>query len=159
MSIYNREFLRHTIATVRYRGEKAIRTESGRFGEFKIGESTRTPVQILAHIGDLFDWGLSIARGEERWKNSEPLDWNAEVERFFTVVKRFDDFLASDLEIQAPLERLFQGPIADALQHIGQLNLLRRLAGDPTRGENYYRAEIESGTTGDAKSYTRIEFD
>lgn len=159
MSIYNRDFLRHTIATVAYRGEKAIRTGSVHFGQFKVGETTRTPVQILAHIGDLFDWGLSIARGEERWKDSEPLDWKSEVERFFTVVKKFDDFLASDEKIHAPLEKLFQGPIADALQHIGQINLLRRLAGDPTRGENYYRAVIEKGTFGVAESQKRIEFD
>jgi len=115
---------------------------------FKASETTRTPAQILAHIGDLLDWALSIARGNETWNNSEPLVWNEEIDRFHTALKSFDDYLASDSELSASCERLFQGPIADALTHVGQIAMLRRVAGEPMKGENYSRAKIAAGQVG-----------
>ena len=159
MNSETRQFLRHTVATVAYRGEKAIRNAPETFANFKIGETTRTPIQILAHIGDLFDWALSMARGETKWNDSALLTWENEAKRFFETLQKFDDYLVSDAEIHAPLEKLFQGPIADALQHIGQINLLRRLADAPIRGENYFKAEIETGKVSANQSDRRIEFD
>lgn len=153
------ELLRHTIATVAYRGEKAVRNAPQHFADFRVGETTRTPAQILAHIGDLFDWALWMAKGEKRWQNSTPLIWDEEVKRFFETIRKFDNYLASEKEIHAPPEKLFQGPIADALQHIGQLTLLRRLADTPIRGENYFRAQIETGRVGADQSDKRLEFD
>src|ERR1043165_9627334 len=108
-----RELLRHTVATVAYRGGKAVRDTDDRFASFKASETTRTPAQILAHVGDLFDWALSIAKGNETWNNSEPLEWSKEIDRFHAALKSFDDYLASDAELPATYERLFQGPIAD----------------------------------------------
>lgn len=154
-----RELLRHTVATVVYRGEKAIRNAPAGFADFKVSETTRTPIQILAHIGDLFDWALTIAQGETKWNDAAPLGWDEECGRFFAAVKKFDDFLASDAPIAAPIEKLFQGPIADALTHIGQINLLRRMFDSPVRGESYYRAEIEAGRVGAQQSANRVEFD
>src|ERR1041384_5348000 len=122
-----REMLRHTVATLAYRGTKAVRGASDSFASFKASETTRTPAQILAHIGDLLDWALSIARGNETWNNSEPLEWSREIDRFHAALRAFDDFLASDAELSAPCERLFQGPIADALTHVGQIAMLRRI--------------------------------
>jgi len=140
-----REMLRHTVATLAYRGAKAVRGAPDSFATFKISETTRTPAQILAHVGDLLDWGLSIARGAETWHNSEPLPWTREVDRFHSALQSFDEYLADNAELAATCERLFQGPIADALTHVGQLTMLRRLAGGPIRGENYSRAKIERG--------------
>ena len=160
MSDYTkREFLRHTVATVAYRGGKAIKDTPEGFRDFKVSETTRTPLQILAHIGDLFDWALSMAKGKTVWNDSKPLAWDEETERFFAAVKAFDDFLALEEEIAKPLEKLFQGPVADALTHIGQINLLRRMFDSPVRGENYYRAEIEIGRVGAEQSANRVEFD
>jgi hypothetical protein len=153
-----RELLRHTVATVAYRGGKAIRDASQSFADFKIGENPRSPAQILAHIGDLFDWALSIAKGEQKWNNSEPLPWNQEMERFFAVLKAFDDFLASDAQLQVAPEKLFQGPVADALTHVGQIAMLRRLAGVTMRGENYYVAEIGAGRVGREQASPKREF-
>src|SRR5208283_4272786 len=105
-----RELLRHTLATLAYRGGKAIRNAPEGFAEFHAAEGARAPGQILAHIGDLMDWGLSMAIGKQEWHDSKPLAWEKEVERFFAALKRFDDFLASSAPVQAPLEKLFQGP-------------------------------------------------
>jgi hypothetical protein len=140
-----RQLLRHTVATVAYRGGKALRDAPDHFSSYHIGDKTRTPAQILAHIGDLFDWALSIAQGKQTWSNSAPLPWNAEIERFFAVVKKFDDYLASGEPLGGSAEGLFQGPVADALTHIGQIAMLRRLAGSPILGENYFRAEVAPG--------------
>jgi hypothetical protein len=137
-----RELLRHTLATVAYRAGKAVREAPSGFADFHAGEGVRTPGQILAHIGDLFDWALSIAKGKQAWRDSKPLPWDKEVERFFAALKSFDHFLASNAPVEAPLEKLFQGPIADALTHVGQLAILRRLARAPVKGENYYAAEV-----------------
>jgi hypothetical protein len=154
-----RQLLRHTAATVAYRGGKALRGAPESFAKFSIGEKPRTPAQILAHIGDLFDWALSMARGQTIWRDSEPLPWSAEVERFFASLKKFDDYLASPESLQASPEGLFQGPIADALTHIGQIAMLRRLAGCPIKGENYFKAEIIAGRVGSEQAAPRREFD
>ena len=126
-----RELLRHCLATLAYRGGKAIRNVPNTFADFQAGEGVRTPGKILAHIGDLLDWGLSIAIGKRDWHDSKPLPWEKEVERFFAALKKFDDFLASTEPLQASPEKLFQGPIADALTHVGQVAILRRMAGEP----------------------------
>lgn len=153
-----RQLLRHTLATVAYRGGKALRGAPESFAQFAVGEKPRTPAQILAHIGDLFDWALSIARGEQSWKDAKPLPWNEEVERFFVALKKFDDFVASGEPLRAPPEGLFQGPIADALTHVGQIAMLRRLAGCPIKGENYFKAEIVTGRVGCEQAAPRREF-
>jgi len=154
-----RPFLRHTVATVAYRGAKALRGAPESFGTFKSCDSSRTPAKILAHLGDLFDWALSMAQGEMTWRDSEPLPWNAEADRFFASLKKFDDFLASAESLKAPIEKLFQGPVADALTHIGQIAMLRRIAGCRIKGENYFKAEIAAGRVGAEQSPPRREFD
>jgi hypothetical protein len=141
-----RDLLRHTVATVAYRGGKVVRGSSEEFAVF--AGAGRTPAQILAHIGDLLSWALSMAEGQQRWQDSKPLPWDKEVERFFAGLKAFDDFLASPAPLAAPAERLFQGPIADALTHVGQLAMMRRLAGVPIKAENYFQADIATGRVG-----------
>jgi hypothetical protein len=153
-----RELLRHTLATLAYRASKAVRNAPAGFADFHAGEGVRTPGQILAHIGDLFDWALSIAKGKQAWRDAKPLPWEKEVERFFAALKSFDNFLASNAPVEAPLEKLFQGPIADALTHVGQLAILRRLARAPVKGENYYAAEVVAGRVSAEQAAPKKEF-
>jgi hypothetical protein len=154
-----RDLLRHTVATLAYRGGKAIRHAPAGFATFKAGETTRTPVEILAHIGDLLDWALSIAEGSQRWNSAPPGSWEAESARFFDALARLEAFLASDRPLESPASKVFQGPVADALTHVGQISLLRRLAGSPVRGENYFRADIAMGRVGPDQTPARKEFD
>jgi len=116
-------------------------------------------LEIVAHLGDLFDWALSMARGEEVWHDGVPQGWDEEVGRFFRSVAAFDDFLGKTSSLACSPERLFQGPVADALTHIGQLAMLRRVYGSPIRGENYFRAEITAGRVGPEQATPRKEFD
>jgi hypothetical protein len=137
------ELLRHTVAALAYRAARALDDAPDSFATFDgVG---RQPIQILAHMGDLFDWALSTVQGSERWHNSTPLPWQQEKARFFAALKAFDDYLASDQPLHAAAEPLFQGPIADALTHVGQIAMMRRLAGTPTCGENFFVAKIAVG--------------
>src|SRR3979411_2486982 len=154
-----RQLLRHTVATVAYRGGKAFRGAPEHFASFHIGDKTRTPAQILAHMGDLFDWALSIAQGKQTWHDSTPLPWNAEVERFFAAAKKFDDYLASTEPLHHSAEAIFQGGLAATLTHVGQIAMLRRLGGSPILGENYFKADIAVGRVGPDQPAPRREFE
>jgi hypothetical protein len=155
----NRDLLRHILATVAYRGGKAVRNAPAAFGTFKASDTIRTPAQILAHIGDLFDWALSIASGRQQWHNSTPLIWDREVSRFFEALQRFDAYLASDAPMACSAAQIFQGPLADALTHVGQIAMLRRLAGAAMKGENYFEADIVAGRVGLEQTAPPGEFD
>jgi len=151
-----RDFLRHTLATLAYRGGKAVRNVPAEFADFQ--GAGRRPVQILAHLGDLLDWSLSMAQGKRGYTESQPLVWDDEVRRFFSALQRFDDYLASAEPVHASIEKLFQGPIADALTHVGQIAMLRRLAGAPVSGENYFVADIAIGRVGLEQAAPRKTF-
>jgi len=154
-----RDVLRHALATLAYRGGKAVRNPPPGFADFRGCASARPAGHILAHLGDLLDWALSIARGKQTWKSSEPLPWERETARFFAALKSFDDYLASSEPLHAPAERLLQGPVADALTHVGQIVMLRRMAGGPIRSESYFAADIAAGRVGPEQTAPRSEFD
>jgi hypothetical protein len=154
-----REMLRHTVATLAYRGGKAVRDAPESFADFRASETTRTPSQILAHICDLLDWALSMSKGAEKWVDSDPQPWEEDVKRFHSCLTRFDEFLASGEDLACSCERLFQGAVADAITHVGQIALLRRIAGAPIRGENYSKAHIHPGRVGAEQSPAVREFD
>ncbi len=153
------EFLRHTLATLAYRGGKVIRGAPEGFSQLGIGAGSRTPGEILAHIGDLLDWALSQAEGRQVWRDSETRSWDEEVVRFFGVLENLDRRLASGEPSGFPERKMFQGPIADALTHVGQIAMLRRLADSPIRGENYFKAGIEVGCVSDEQPEPDREFD
>lgn len=154
-----RELFRHTLATLAYRGGKALRDATADFASFRASEGTRTPLEILAHMGDLLEWALSISRGEQTWSNAKPGAWDQEVKRFFAALAGLDQYLASEAPMGCALQNLFQAPIADALTHVGQIAMLRRMAGIPMRGENYFQADIAVGRVGAEQSPPKFEFD
>jgi len=154
-----RQMLRHTVATLAYRGSKALSNAPEGFAMLRVGETTRTPGEILAHISDLLDWALCLAGGKHVWHESPVLPWEDGVAKFFAALKEFDSYLASQAPLGFPCEKLFQGPIADALTHVGQIAMLRRLAGASVRGENYFKADITVGKVGVEQSETRVQFD
>jgi hypothetical protein len=136
-----------------------MRNAPPHFADFHASEKTRTPAQLQAHIADLLDWALALAQGKHDWHDSPPQSWDAGAKRFHASLAAFDTYLASGQPLLCPSEKLFQGPIADALTHIGQLTMLRRLAGAPTRGENYSKADITAGRVGAEQTAPAREFD
>ena len=154
----DRAFLRHTMATLAYRGGKALRGAPPEFAGFRAAPGSRSAGEILAHVGDLFDWALGLAEGKHAWSDSPPVSWEAGSARFFDGVARVDARLAA-APLLCPAGKLFQGPIADAFSHVGQIAMLRRLAGSPVRGENYFKAKIEAGRVGPEQREPGFEFD
>lgn len=151
-----REVLRHMVATVAYRGGVAIADAPVGFAAFRAHETTRTPGEILAHIGDLLEGSLHLVKGELVYLTSPPLPWEEEVARFFSAVRGFDSYLASEAPLACPVEGLVQGPVGDALTHVGQVVMLRRMAGSPVRAEAYFTAEIVAGGVSE-ETFMRVE--
>jgi hypothetical protein len=151
--------LRHTLATLAYRAEKVLRDVPEGFTDQRAGPTTRTPLAILTHMGDLMEWGERMARGERRWQHIPCQDWSAAHARFFTGLAALDAALAEEAVDRPAEEMIFQGPIADALTHVGQLAMLRGMAGAPVRPESYARATIRVGVVGISQSAERAEFD
>jgi len=154
-----RVLLRHTLATLAYRAEKVLRDPPSGFADQRIGAKTRTPLEIVGHLGDLLEWAGSLAAGEWKWKAASRGEWEADVARFFGALARLDEHLASDAPLGHPAPIIFQGPIADAFTHVGQIALLRGLVGSPVRPESYARAEVALGRVSTDQSANRREFD
>ena len=110
-------------------------------------------------LGDLLDWGVALADGKHVWHDSKPLAWERQVACYFAALKKLDKRLAARKPLGFSAERLFQGPVADALTHVGQIAMLRRMAGSPVRGENYFLAPIVSGRVGRKQRPAVREFD
>ena len=140
-----RDLFRHALATLAYRGGNSFRGLPDTFSDFRLAPGSRSAGEILAHIGDLLDWALITVKEKNVWRESSPQEWHRGVERFFTAVTALDDYLASDAPLQAPLDKLLQGPIADALTHVGQIAMMRRIAAAPMKFENYVQANIIVG--------------
>jgi hypothetical protein len=154
-----RQLLRHTVATLAYRAEKALRDAPDGFAQYQLSPSSRTPLEIVSHLGDLVEWGDRLAQGEYKWTAGASPDWTSACDRFFQGLRAFDASLAATtFEGHAP-GVIFQGPIADALTHVGQLTLMRGAMSAPIRPESYARAEISIGRVGREQSATRKEFD
>lgn len=151
--------LRHTLATLAYRGGKAIRGAPEGFGDFKASPTSRTPSQILVHICDLMDWALTQAQGKQAWTDTTPGSWDDDTVRLFKAMRALDDYLASGEPLGYEPGHIFQGAIADALTHVGQINYLRRMFGHPVRGENYFRADITAGRVEADQPAPKREFD
>jgi hypothetical protein len=166
------DFTRHALATLSYRLGKVLRDAPDSFRDFFVPVhdaapptaaggpegAERTAGRILAHIGDLMDWALSMVENRTAWKDSQPLVWKEEVARFYAAIGALDDQIAAGGLGASNAEQLFQGPIADALTHTGQLAMMRRLAGVKMKGENYYKAEITTGRVGPDQVAPKREF-
>ena len=135
------------VATVAYRGGLAVVDAPESFAGFRATSTTRTPGELLAHIGDLLEGSLHLLKGEMVYLTSTPLPWKDELTRFFSALKNLDSYLASEAPLACPVEKLVQGPIGDALTHIGQIVMLRRMSGNPIRAAAYFTAEIVPGET------------
>jgi hypothetical protein len=154
-----RATLRQLTATLAYRAAKVLRDVPPAFADTTIGPATRRPVQIVAHMADLMAWGVSMAHGGREWKAGGSDDWEREVARFFDGLAALDAALAAEGSFAGKIDKIIQGPLADALTHVGQLALLRGMAGSPVRPESYARAAIEVGRVGRDQAAPGFEFD
>jgi hypothetical protein len=153
-----RATLRQLAATLGYRAAKVLRDVPPDFATYRIAPNSRTPVEIVAHLGDLMKWGISLAKGDYVWKAEGSADWDREVDRFFTLLGELDTHI-EDHYFKGSVEKLIQGPLADALTHVGQLSMMRGAAGFPVKPESYARAEIVAGRVGRDQARAKAEFE
>lgn len=151
--------LRHALATLAYRAEKSLRDAPKSFAAHRVGETTRTPLELVGHLGDLMDWACNLADGHWTWRADSHGAWEPDVERFFASLGKLDARLAANEAPKFSAKVIFQGPVADAFTHVGQLALLRGHAGAPVKPESFGRAEIAVGRVGRDQSAKRAEFD
>lgn len=155
----SRIVLRQLAATLAYRAAKVLRDPPDGFANQSFGDATRQPVRIVAHMADLMAWGISMAAGGKEWKAGGGDDWATEVHRFFSGLAALDAAIAADGPFAGSIDKLIQGPLADALTHVGQLSMLRGMAGAPVRPESYARADIVAGRVGLDQAPPGFEFD
>ncbi|MCC7180923.1 MAG: hypothetical protein IT177_21260 [Acidobacteria bacterium] len=158
MSDEARQILRHTVATLAYRAEKVLRDAPEGFAELRVSPSSRTALETLGHMCDLMGWGERMARGTYHWEAVPPGTWAETVDRFFTMLGALDAALAGKPAVTFTAEVIFQGPVADALTHVGQLAMMRGTVAAPVRPESYARADIAIGRVGQDQAQARYEF-
>lgn len=137
-----RAMLRHFLAALAYRTQKALRDAPASFGEFRAGHDVRTPADLVRHMTSVLGYARTFFVGG-RYR-AEPLpSLAAEIERFHDMLTDVAAHLERGTELRGIRpEQLLQGPFADAMTHAGQLAMLRRLAGAPVPPENFIFAEI-----------------
>ena len=146
-----RQLMRHFVAALAYRARKAITDAPADFANFD--GAGKSPTKILSHMGDLMAWSITLF-AEEKWEPAKATDdWDRNVARFFSLLKELDGLLASDAPVRCySEERMLQGPLADAMTHVGQLAMVRRMAGVPTKPENFAAAPVKIGDVAGAAS-------
>jgi hypothetical protein len=142
-----RKILRHFLAALAYRTQKAIRMASDGYADFRVVPGVRTPHQIVRHMSDVLMYACAYYTGESHRALSAP-SFAEQVDHFHEVLSELDGYIETGSPVGTTYERLLQGPLADAMSHVGQLALLRRLAGDPVPPENFIEADIEDGRVG-----------
>jgi hypothetical protein len=143
-----RETIRHFLAALAYRTQKALRGYDKDFSDFSPGNGTRTPKELVRHMASVLGYARTFFIGGVY--RAEPLpDFSKEIERFHKNIKDLSAHLAAGTELrEISLTQLLQGPISDAMTHAGQLAMLRRLAGSPVESENFIFAEISPDRLG-----------
>jgi hypothetical protein len=140
-----RALLKHFLAAIAYRAQKALRGAPDSFADFKAGVNVRTPHEIIWHMAGVLGYARTFFQPGV-WQPDRLDNFDDEIRRFHLVLEG----LGSLLEQETPrngitLEQLLQGPLADAMTHVGQLAMLRRLAGSPVCPENFIYAMILAG--------------
>jgi len=141
----DRELLRHFLAAIAYRTQKALRGAPDHYPTFSAGHRVRTPVELLRHMSALMGYVRTLFQGGSYPVKPDPLPtFNDEVARFHDLVGAVGELLSSGAPCSISTEQLLQGPFADTMTHVGQLAMLRRLADSPVAPENFIYADIRA---------------
>jgi hypothetical protein len=141
------ELVRHFVATLAYRTQKALRDAPEGFEHFRTGNGARTPWEILCHMTSVLGYARAQFIGDD-FEVDCCDDWPEEIRRFHDMLHDLSEIMESQRDpTDVDLTRILQGPLADAMTHVGQLAMLRRLAGHPVEPENFMRARIDGSNT------------
>ena len=139
----DRELLRHVLAAIAYRTQKALRDAPEHYASFSAGNRVRTPTELVRHMAGLMGYVRTFFEGGSY--RPEPLPtFQEEVDRFHGLLEVVGKLLSTGAPCSLSTEQLLQGPFADTLTHVGQLAMLRRLADSPVAPENFIYADIRA---------------
>ena len=141
----DRELLRHFLAAIAYRTQKALRGAPEHYPAFSAGNRVRTPVELIRHMTSLMGYVRTFVVGGSSPVKPDPLPtFKEEVARFHEMLEAVGALLSGDAKCSLTTEQLLQGPFADTMTHVGQLAMLRRLADAPVAPENFIYADIRA---------------
>lgn len=144
----DRQLLRHFVATLAYRTQKALRDAPAEFASFRVAPGTRTPHELVRHMSGVLNYALGLTTAPRALLEGLPT-FAEEILRFHALLEALAVRLSEDVELSIELaQRLLQGPLADAMTHVGQLTMLRRLAGSPVPPENFFLAAVSAENIG-----------
>lgn len=139
----DRELLRHFLAAIAYRTQKALRDAPEHYATFSAGNRVRTPVELLRHMTSLMGYVRTFFVGGSSPVTPEPLPtFTEEIARFHETIESVGSLLSGGTPCSISTAQLLQGPFADTMTHVGQLAMLRRLADSPVPPENFIYADI-----------------
>lgn len=146
--------VRHFLAALAYRFHKAVDGAPEGYPTLDAGHGIRPPRDIVHHVNGVLGYGRKMLDEGEipggYWHEVPDLDWPGLVALVHATLEEIDDLLASEREFPGErLERLLQGPLSDSMTHVGQLAMLRRIAGSPIPAENFFAADIRAGRVGE----------
>ncbi len=146
----DRQLLRHFLAAIAYRTQKALRDAPDHYAEFAVGHQVRTPVEIVRHMTSLMGFVQTLFVGGSYPVKPDPLPtFRDEIARFHEMLRGVGDLIESAQSLrEISTEQLLQGPFSDVMTHVGQLALLRRIADAPVAPENFIYADIQGGRLG-----------
>ena len=149
MTSDERRLLRHFLAALAYRTQKALRDAPVEFAEFNPGNSVRSPRELVRHMTSVLGYARTYFVGGQYRPAALP-SFHEEVVRFHEMVESLASHIDTDDPIadQTTAEALLQGPLSDAMTHAGQLAMLRRLAASPVAPENFIVADIDGQRLG-----------
>lgn len=140
--------LRHMVASIAYRGSRSLRNPPPGFENIRLADDGMTARELVLHMTNVTAFSLAVVTNTERVRY-EALDWKGEIDRFYALLGELDARLAEGATMEPGMElKLVQGPLSDALTHVGQLNALRRKAGAPIAPTNYIKADVRTGCIG-----------
>lgn len=142
-----RELLRHFLAAIAYRTQKALRGAPVGFGDFRAAPGVRTPHELLRHMSDVLGYARVMFTGGS-WRAHELPDLAREIERFHEILADLGDLVGEAEFVRVSAAQLLQGPFADVMTHAGQLAMLRRLEGSPVPPENFVFADVDPSNLG-----------
>lgn len=151
----SRRLLQHFLAALAYRTQKALRGAPDGFADFRASPTSRTPYEILWHMTGLMGYARTTLHGGEFAPPRLP-GLVEEIARFHATLESLHrDFADDTLHAKISDEQFLQGPLADAMTHVGQLAFLRRLHGSPIPPENFILAAIDSQHVGAEQALPR----
>jgi hypothetical protein len=139
-----RQILRHFLGALAYRTQKALRGSPDDFAAFDAGGGVRTPMELVRHMASVLGYARTFFIGGSY--SPQPLDsFKDEIERLHeNLVDLRNDLDSGRPMIDTTEERMLQGPFSDAMTHVGQLAMLRRLHGKPVPSENFILADVSA---------------